>query len=102
MASAALIEFSVLNGVVVPALHAYSHSASVGSLYPFALLFHETLFPSITYAGVRPSASLLLLQYVTASSHEIFSTGRLSQENVEGLLPHISIYSFCVSSYALI
>src|SRR5262249_29694831 len=73
--------FPLKYAVVVPARHAYSHCASVGS------------------CTVRPTCADILLQNASASCHETLCTGRLPPTVLLGLAPAIRSYCACVSSY---
>src|SRR2546426_5008262 len=79
-----------LNRLVVPARHAYSHSASEGSRYSKP-------------AGRRPASRSRCVsaeQYLLASRKETFSTGRLeSPVKWLGFLPRTAANSPWVTSY---
>src|SRR2546430_4617645 len=87
-------------GPVVPARHAYSHSASVGSRYPSTDASHSMLSMSTRYAGAKPSRSDRALQNRTASHHETPSTGTLSPCALLGRWPVTCAYRAWVIGYA--
>ena len=76
--------------VVVPAHAAYSHSASVGSLYSWS-------------SAIRPAARscwVSFSQYFTAYFHVMFSTGWFGTLKWGGLFPMTCSYSCCVTSWS--
>ena len=65
------------NAVVLPARHAYSHSASVGRRYPAAVYGLPPLHCQVAwlYARGRPCCRLSQSQYATDPYHVTYLTG---------------------------